>query len=266
MDMPLTVDLPGPRESTRCYFIADGRDDAYGKKKIAAGAHQKAFHLDPFWTAAQRDSDGLGLVIYRAKDIPTNATTLISTFVLPLAASEFRVGEQRITFVPDKPSRIPVKPDQVVLLRQGSAAVAISVPWSRGLDGREAAAALVFDGNAFGAVRFVVEHVAPGTVPVAGQTNAGAAFWVRVGSGMKDDAARARWLKLISAGSVEVDAAPDHVALRASGAQGPISVRADAPWSQPSRLEPPPSRAVLEYGAQDVGRAILKDFAAASQP
>ncbi len=40
-----------PRDLPRCYFIADGRDDPYGKSKVATGAaqHLKSLHMQPFW-------------------------------------------------------------------------------------------------------------------------------------------------------------------------------------------------------------------------
>jgi len=54
-DVPLTIDLPGDRRQIRCYFIADGRQDPYGKKKYETGSarHMKALHLAPFWAGAQ---------------------------------------------------------------------------------------------------------------------------------------------------------------------------------------------------------------------
>ncbi|MCX7671955.1 MAG: hypothetical protein N2439_18025, partial [Anaerolineae bacterium] len=41
-DLPLTIDLAGDRERPRCYFIADGREDPYGKSRVEVG---QARHL-----------------------------------------------------------------------------------------------------------------------------------------------------------------------------------------------------------------------------
>jgi len=255
--MPLTVDFPGDRKSVRGYFIADGRDDPYGQAKIAAGAHQKAFHLDPFWMAAQRNGDALGLVIYREKDVPTNATTLVSNFVLPLAAGSFWIGDQHVEFSKNQPARMPVKPGEVVTLRQGSAALGLRVPWSLGLDGREAQTFLIYDGNPFGAVRLAVEHVAPGGRPKFNGRNAGAAFWLRAGSGLKTDEAFSQWRRQFAGADAEVEAQPDGIKLKVAGTDGTVSVAASAPWSAPESLVPTPTRSVLELNGQDLGLKIL---------
>jgi len=257
MDMPLTADWPGQRKSVRGYFIADGRDDAYGQKKIPAGAHEKTFHLDPFWTAAQRNTDALGLVIYRSKDIPTNAVTLVSNFVLPLAADGFWIGERRVNFSTNTPSRLPVSPGEAVVIRKSSAALGLRVPWSRGLDGRTASVFLIYDGNAFGAVRLAVEHVGPGDQPRFTGINAGAAFWLRAGSGLKTDADFTQWRQHFAETGVEVEAKPDHLKLKIAGADGPVALAAGAPWSAPQSLEPTPARAVLELNGADIGAKIL---------
>jgi hypothetical protein len=257
MDMPLTVDFPGDRKSVRGYFIADGRDDPYGQEKISAGAHQKAFHLDPFWTAAQRNGDALGLVIYREKDVPANATTLVSNFVMPLAAGSFWIGEQRVEFSKNQPARVPVKPGEVVTLRKGSAALGLRVPWSLGLDGREAQTFLIYDGNPFGAVRLAVEHAAPGGRPKFNGRNPGAAFWLRAGSGLKTDEAFSQWRRQFAGADAQVEAPPDGIKLKVAGTDGTVSVAASAPWSAPESLVPTPTRSVLELNGQDLGRKIL---------
>ena len=267
MDMPLTVDLPGDRKSVRGYFIADGRDDPYGKKKIAAGAHEKAFHLDPFWTAAQRTGDALGLAVYRDKDIPTNATTLVSNFVLPLDADSLWIGDSRVNVTTNRPWREPVRRDAIVVLRKGTAALGLRVPWSRGLDGHAAPAALVYDGNGLGAVRFAVEHVAAAQVPKPSPLAAGAAFWVRIADGLKTDAAFTDWRRRFAADPAQVDVQPTRLSLRVAGTEGPVSVTAAAPWAAPASLDPQPTRSPLELDGQDLSRKLLPDFtAAAGQP
>jgi hypothetical protein len=257
MDMPLTANLPGDRTSVRCYFIADGRDDPYGQKKLPAGTHRKAFHLDPFWTAAQRNGDALCLAIYREKDIPANATTLVSDFVMPMDVDSFWIGDHRVELSTNEPSRMPVAPGEAVCFRKGGAALAVRVPWTRGLDGREAKIFLIYDGNAFGAVRLAVEHTAAGNKPQFSGVPAGAAFWIRVSSGLKSDHDFSQWRRQFTEADAGVEAKPDGIKLKAAGADGPVSLAASAPWSAPESLEPAPTRAALELDGNDIGSRIL---------
>lgn len=258
MDMPLTVDWPGPRASVRGYFIADGRDDPYGKKKIAAGPHQKAFHLNPFWAAAQRRGDALGLVLYREKDLVTNTTTVVSDFVLPADADGFFVGDQAVSLAPHQPVRVPVGAGQTVVVRQGRSALGLRVLWARGLDGRPAPMALVYDGNPFGAVRLAVEHVPPGTNPVFQAHCAGAAFWARVADGLDSDGALAAWRRQFANATTESDVGVERLRFRVAGTDGPVALTASVPWAAPEALEPAPSRAVLELDGTEVGRPLLQ--------
>jgi hypothetical protein len=257
MDMPLTVDLPGDRKSVRGYFIADGRDDPYGRNRIADGAHKRAFHLNPFWTAAQRNGDALALAIYRDKDIPSDATTLVSDFVMPMDVDSFWIDDRRIDFSKSQPSSVAIKPGEVVSLRKGTAALGLRVAWSRGLDGREAPSILTYDGNKFGAVRLAVEHVAEGQRPVFSGVNPGAAFWLRVGSALKTDEEFSRWRRQFAAADAQVQATADAIRMNVTGADGPVSLAASAPWSEPESLEPRPTRSVLELDGVDIGQKIL---------
>jgi hypothetical protein len=257
MDMPLTVNLPGDRQSVRCYFIADGRDDPYGQNKISAGPHQKAFHLNPFWVAAQRESDALGLAIYRGKDIPTNTVVLESSFVLPMNADAFRIGDRLIHFVTNSPAREVVKPGDVVSLRKGAAALALRVPWSHGLHGSPANAALIYDGNRFGAVRLTVEHGKPGPADTSGKPSAGAAFWIRVGTGLSDDARFKLWLEKFTNSRAEVEGQLDHLKIQVEGDAGPVGLNMLLAGETSVNLTPAPARVVLEVNGVDLGSQIL---------
>jgi hypothetical protein len=265
MDMPLTVDWPGARDSVRGYFIADGRNDPYGRIKIPAGAHRKAFHLNPFWAAAQRTTDALGLAVYRDKDAPASTAPLTSNFVMPLAVDAFWLGEQRVTFAPGRPVRLAVPAGQAVVLRQGRSALGLRVPWSCGRAGRAAPVYLVYDGNAFGAVRLAVEHDGPGAEGQSGLSSgpAGAAFWLRIGGGLKSDEDFAGWRRRFAAATATVQATREEIKLNVTGTDGPVSAAARAPWSAPASLEPPPTRSVLELDGRDIGRQILTNSAPA---
>ena len=260
-DMPLTVDLPGDRHnSVRCYFIADGRDDPFGKKKITDGAHQKALHLSPFWAAAQRETDALGLVVYRNQDISVNddASTLLSTFVLPLTADSIRIGDRPIHFTPSKPAREVVKPGDVISVRQGTAALALRIPWTRGLGGTPASIVLNYDGNNFGAFCLTVEH---GGKPTAGIKNdqpiASAAFWLRVGSGMTDAASFNTWLAKFTKAQATAAGQANRVKVQVEGLTGPVALDVSLTGTPAAILNPAPAPVVLEVNGTDLAPQIL---------
>ncbi|MBI5396959.1 MAG: hypothetical protein HZA91_16810 [Verrucomicrobia bacterium] len=255
MDLPLTADLPGPREGVRCYFIPDGRHDPYGKVKIQEGkAHAKTLHLTPFWAAAQRRVDALGVALYRDKDVPPETQTLESHFVMPLDADSFWIGDRLLAIPKDKPCEFPLKPGEALVLRKGTAAVGVRVPWARGLNGQRAPVALVYDTNTFGAVRLTVAHQGEK------KANAGAAFWVRIGSRLADDAAFERWRRKFAAARAEADVAGERVRVSVTGADGAVTVGADAARSTAFALEPPPSRALLAVDGEDIGKQLLQDL------
>ncbi|MDR3457204.1 MAG: hypothetical protein P4N60_07135 [Verrucomicrobiae bacterium] len=255
MDMPLTVDLPGDRQSVRGYFIADGRDDPYGQKKISAGPHQKTLHLNPLWIAGQREGDALGLVIYRDKDIPTNTVALESSFVLPMEVDSFRIGNRLIHFTAGKSVREVVKPGEAVALRKGGAALALRVPWSREVHGSPAEVVLIYDGNRSGAVRLTVEQGTPGHAEV--KSRPGAAFWVRIGTGLADDDRFAAWLDKFTSARAEAEAQAGSVKIQVAGEAGPVEVDL-LPAGEASVTPPPaPARGVLEVNGVDVGSQIF---------
>ncbi len=260
MDLPLCADLPGPREGVRCYFLPDGRHDPYGKVKIQESqAHAKTLHLTPFWAAAQRRGDALGLALYRAKDVPSGTQTLESHFVMPLDVDGFWLRGKRLDTPKDRPWDFSVKPGEALILRKGAAAVGVRLPWARGLDGKHAPASFVFDDNPYGAVRLTVTHHA-GAWPDAAEARAGAAFWIRIGSGLADAAAFEKWSREFAAARQEIEASDERVRVSVAGADGTVAVGADAAKSAPFGLEPSPSRALLSVDGDDVGKRLLEDL------
>jgi len=249
MDIPLSVDLPGPREGVRCYFIPDGRHDPYGKIKIQEGkAHAKTLHLTPFWAAAQRRMDALGVALYRDKDVPPDTQTLESHFVMPLDADNFWIGGRHVDAPKDKPWEFPVNPGEALVLRKGTAAVGVRVPWTRD----DAPVNFVFDGNKFGAVRLTVAHKVG--------AKAGAAFWVRIGSELRDDAVFEKWQREFAAARTDVEVVGDRVRVSVAGVDGAVTVGADAARSTAFALEPVPSRALLAVDGDDIGKRLLQDL------
>ena len=260
-DMALTVDLPGDRSLPRCYFIPDGRQDPYGKVKYEQGSarHRKALHLAPFWAAAQRTCDAVGLVVYRDQDLAADVTTDVqSHFVLRKDVDAFLLHGKKLKIgggTPEQPVRIPVAPGETLILREGTAAVGIRIPWARTQEGKPASIALVDDGNPWGVVRLTVEHRSENR-----STEPAAAIWVRVGSGLKDDAAFAAWQrKLEDSRPATIEANEDGIHIAVTGVDGPIRVTADAPFGKKAvTLVPEPQSTALELNGRELGRPMLE--------
>jgi len=264
MDMPLTVDLPGDRRLVRCYFIADGREDPYGKKKYETGSarHMKAKHLEPFWAAAQRNRDALGLVVYRERDLKEEVVTNVqSHLVLRREVDGFWLRGQPLDIpagTPETQGRVRVGQGDPLVFRCGTAAVGIRLIWSRRQDGEPAVAALVNDGNPYGALRLTLDHRCED--PTA---EAGAAFWVRVGSGLETRQDFDRWrTRFERAGPTAVEVSEQSVRLEVPGEDGPVSVTASAPFGRGGgvHLVPEPTRGALELDGKEIGRPLLESI------
>ena len=259
MDMPLTVDLPGPVDYPRCYFIPDARHDPYGKVKIqeGKGPHSKTLHLRPFWTAAQRKADALGLVLYQDEDMTKAGKSLESHFVMPRDVDGFWIGDRQVTLKAGAPATFPLKDGQALVLRKGSAAVGVRVVWAKAVGGKEPTVAFVDDGNTYGVVRLTVTHYESQESP-AGVLGAGAAMWVRVGSHLATDAAFAAWRKQFAEAKAEAAKDDPRLTLKAAGVDGPLLIETTCPKGENTRVDPPPARCVLEVDGKDIGREILE--------
>ena len=257
MDLPLTVDFAGAPDSLRVYFLPDARRDPYGKKKIEAGPHHKTLHLRPFWAGTQRRGDALGLVVYRARDLEQPPPTLESHLVLPLALDGIWLGDREISMEPGRPLALPIEEHHSVVLRKGSAAAAVRVVWSRGLEASAAPVALVHDANPHGACRITVAHhsfwgiEAPEALP-------GAAFWLRVVGGLETEAAFEQWRRRFAEGIVRVDADSEKISVSVEGDDGPLRLAATRPFTGPVEVDPPPGTGILELDGEDLGRRILE--------
>ena len=123
----------------------------------------KALHMQPFWAGA-RSCDALGLVVYRDSDVANKEVTRVqSHFVLRRPDAIWLDGKRLSppTGTVDKPDEVPLSPDASLVLRYGSAAIGLRVPWAIALDGRTAAASLVDDGNPWNCLRLTVNHGRP---------------------------------------------------------------------------------------------------------
>ena len=254
----MTVDgLDLSPTGVRCYFLADGRGDPYGKNKTAAdAAHQKSIHLTPFFTAVQDESDALALVVYRDKDIPEEAPLLESHWVMPLHTDGFRIDDRHIILEEGKPATFPLMPDASLVVRSGTAAMGVRVPWSRNQQGALAPVALVYDGNPYGAVRLTVQH--KGSLKEDSNALPGAAFWIRVGSGLETEEAFEQWAKEFTAGVLQVQASSEDIRLQVPGSAKPLVVEVQTSFEAPTTLTPPPTQAILEVNREAIGRPILE--------
>ncbi len=260
MDIPLAVDFVADRHLVRGYFIADGRRDPYGRKKIpeGTGPHQKTLHLRPFWGGAQRERDALGLVMYRAADIPPETPTLESHFVFPSDADEIYIGDELVKPVAGRPFARPLAPDTCVFVRQGGGALGVRVPWARDLKGRPAQMALVWDDTpGVPACRLTVAHQDFWGCSLDPKCLPGAAFWVRV----RDDAGDAAKFTAFRAafaaakGAAQVNA--EGVAVSVAGETGRLALATCAPFAAVEKVEPAPRLAVLAIDGKDIGAEIL---------
>jgi hypothetical protein len=266
-DSTLAVDLAGDRGLSRCYFIPDGRGDPYGKKTIETGSarHPKALHMQPFWAGAQRSCDALGLVIYRGSDLDAaEVFHLQSHFVLRRTA-DIRLDSKRLALPAGtvaKTAEVAVPAGSSLVLRYGSAAVAVRVPWNFHRGGQPAAVRLVDDGNAWNCLRLTVDHgpIADLGKVAPAEMVAGAAFWVRVGSQLARDADFDAWRKAFDVASCRVAALPaGKLCVEVPGKDGPLSITANAPWDQSARVQiiPKPYQGVLEVNGKEIGRPLL---------
>lgn len=260
MDIPLSADLPSARAERlpRLSFIPDGRGDPYGKLRVFDGkTHSKAFHLSPWWAGVQNAADALGLAVYRDTDFQDATGTLDSHLLFPKKLDSLWINDTPAAFDPAAPSAIPVPTGAAVFLRQGSAAIGIRIPWTRGHDGAPSPAALVDDRNPHGAARLTVSHVWLDPAAHTNRAFAGAAFWLRVGSGLDADAFAA-FRRAFIAAPAAADATPAHIRLRVAGLASPLAIAADAPFRADPATSPLPPRTVLGLDGHDLGREVLE--------
>lgn len=263
MDIPLAVDFASERRMVRGYFIADGRRDPYGMKKIpeGAGPHQKTLHLRPFWCGTQSGRDALGLVMYRMTDVPADTPTLESHFVFPSDVDEIYVGDRRVRPEQGKPFALPIeRPEECVFARQGAGAFGVHVPWARDVQGKPAKKALVWDDSAdVKACRLTLAHqdfwgraLNPACLP-------GAAFRVRVCDDVTDAVKFAEFRRSFGAVTCTVRTDAESVAVSVAGEREKLALSTKAPFMACEKMEPVPKGAVLAVDGRDLGKEILGD-------
>lgn len=261
MDIPLAIDFASAKRIPRVYFIADGRRDPYGRKKIPAGNHQKTLHLRPFWAGVQRGRDALGLVAYRSSDIPDATPTLESHIVFPCDVDEVRINDEPVPATGDAPPFVrELAADDAVFVRLGAGACAVRVPWTRDRRGGRARVALVRDGAAdVPAFRLTVAHHDAWGLQTDAAPVPGAAFWVRVTDDASTPLAFDAFRTTFRASAVCANVDGERIEVDARGTEGPLVLAASAPFFEPERVVPQPPDAVLAVDGRDIGREILGD-------
>ncbi len=263
MDMPLAVDFEATNCLVRGYFIADGRRDPFGRKKIpeGSGPHQKTLHLRPFWAGVQRTREALGLVLYRPDDIPPQSPTLESHFVLPSDVDEIWIDGERVALDAKKPFVRELEPMATLAVRKGAGGCGVRVVWARAIAGKPARMALVYDPQA-GVPAFrltVAHHDAWGA---EGDSLAlprpGAAFWVRVCDEADDPAKWAAFRQAFRVARAAVAEKKAKLQLKLAGEEGALEIAAvERPGVALLQAAPVPQRAVLVVNGKDLGREIL---------
>ena len=263
MDIPLSVDFASTNSIPRTYFIADGRRDPYGRKKIPEGngPHQKTLHLRPFWAGAQRGRDALGLVAYRPGDIPPETPTLESHIVFPCDVDEVFVNDERVPVSGDAPPFArELGHDDAVFVRLGAGVCGVRVPWARDVRGDKARIAIVRDGaSGVRAFRLTVAHHDAWGLLVADAPVPGAAFWVRVADNAADPSAFTAFRAAFRASAATARADDARVEVGARGEEGPLALVANSPFFAPEKIEPQQPAAVLAVDGRDIGAEILGD-------
>lgn len=261
MDIALSADFPGTREQRlpRLSFIPDGRRDPYGKKAVFDGkTHAKAFHLAPWWAGVQDRADALGVAVYRDTDFKDATGTLESHLLFRKQLDSLWINDARVRLDAKAPSTNLVPAGAAVFLRQGTGALAIRIPWARGQSGAPSPAAIVDDGNPYGAARLTVTHDLFDATNHLSRTLAGVAFWLRAGSGLTNESDFAAFRAAFIAAASEVAVTPDSLRVQVRAAARPLSISAQAPFNRDPATTPAPTATVLGLDGVDVGRAALE--------
>ncbi|MCE9553297.1 MAG: hypothetical protein K8T91_07955 [Planctomycetes bacterium] len=262
-DVPLAIDILGPRGTPRAFFRADDRQNPYGMKKHASGpgGQMKATHPTPFWIGAQRSSDALVMAIYDSK--ADSLEELQSHLVLPRKAQSITIGGDPVDMSLDGNKKRSVLPGQAIVLRYGTAAVGLRVLTAATRQGRTASLALIDDDNSYNCIRLTAEHGAgePLREIKTGAADANIALWVRVGTNLADEASFQAWRKMFEDSQpTRIAITAEGVALEVPGLEGAVALSArfnSEGQASADRIIPEPSRSVLELDGQDVGRTLL---------
>ncbi|MDA3923707.1 MAG: hypothetical protein PF904_03300 [Kiritimatiellae bacterium] len=263
MDVPLSIDFPETRSAfkPRLYFIPDGRNDPYGKKRITAGrTHSKSLHINPWWAAAQHKDDALAVVLYTDNVFKEITEGLQSHLVFRKQLDGLFVDNRMINIAELKTHPYTVNTNQCVFLREGDTVAAIQIPWAQGQGGSAASISIIDDGNKYGALRLSVSHSLQSPKKESGLETAGAAIRVRIASSIKTDQQFADFRNDFSSIPIRVEKQDGALKIETQGREQALIVEANSIVNPAgARIIPMPPTAVLALDGEDIGRAILEE-------
>ena len=269
-NMILTVDLADYAEMPagdvrllpRNYFISDGREDPYGTNSYptSAAGHNKALHMDQVWIGAQETVDAIGVALYPAWTLDENVMTNVQSHFVFRKPDAMYVNGQKV----DLESNV-AKPlgNGTLILRHGSRAIGVRVPWTRHRDGSSPIPYLIDDGNRHGVSRLTVDHW-PKDEPVTAKDLGdapGIALWVRVGSHLDSEEKFEAWCNNFRQATVEkLDIQNDNISLHVAGIDGPVRIDRRKLSEQGAVVDVVPSgpNGILMLDGKDLGRPILE--------
>lgn len=225
-DKPFALNLTGPAgpKTVMVNFFMDGRDDPYGKDKVATGAsgHKKAHHLFPFFSAVQSGAE----VLFLSSWPPQGPLASKKDPVPVCLQSHLDLPAEAVVWTQDKPadpsqSSQPL-PDNVCFLRMGDVAVGVHFLLATDPSGLPVTAEVVNDGLAYGARRLSVVH----SSGPPGQGQGTVAVFIRVQEGL-DDAAFATFRQNFIASKTSATCENGVVKLKADGLKNALALEAD---------------------------------------
>jgi hypothetical protein len=255
MDLPLTVSLPGDRTASRCYFIADGREDPYGKRKFSVGAagHTKALHLAPLWAAASGGDQAMVIALY--SDRVVNRANVINL------QSHFVFRRPDAMYIESKPCSAPATIAQgaILTLRYGTAAVAVSIPWAKRTNQAPATIQIADDGNPHNVLRLTVDHFAGKRTQGAENPLPGGAIWIRIASALTD-LQFDKWRRELVAPKFEIS--PKILQFSSTQDRQTVSLTVTNPWNARRKVSvrPEPPGGILSVNGKELGRGILESL------
>ena len=281
-NMVLTVDLADfekmpdvvpDKYLPRNYFIADGREDPYGKNSYPTSnaGHQKPLHMEAFWFSAQRTVDALGVSIHTPETLSDPVLTNVQSHFVFRQTDQIYVDGKLVNL---KSGPVEVG-DKSVVMRYGNKAFGVRVPWTRDKDGQSPKAYLIDDGNQFGVYRLTIDHWGPvgmenrPAVSYDGlKAPTGAAFWVRIGSKLDSEQKFNDWSKAFASAKVEqLKVEGSNLSLQVAGVEGPVSVTASGLGESLSQLQFEPNGpldGILRFNGKELGRSVLEKISVIS--
>jgi len=248
----------------RNYFISDGREDPYGTNRYSTSTagHQKALHMNQVWIGAQRTVDALGVALYPAWTLDEGVMTHVqSHFVFRKPQGGIYVDGKKVDLQPNVAHPIGTG---TLILRYGSRAIGIKVPWTRHRDGSSPVPYLIDDGNTHGVFRLTVDHWEKGK-PISAKDLGdapGIALWVRVGSHLDSNIKFEAWCDEFNRATPEkLVVQNDNISFVVSGIDGPLKIEGQAlsePKTAVVSVEPTGPEGILMLDGKDLGRPILE--------